>query len=57
MFNGVPDNLVFCSNNETNIPNILGELKNKRCSINDCSGNWKNNKKIFIEETVTCVSE
>ena len=33
MFNGVPNNLVFCSNNEENIPKILTELKIKLAQL------------------------
>ena len=55
MFDGVPNNLVFCSNNEENIPKILKELKNLSCPVNDCSDNWKINQKIIIDEKNICV--
>jgi len=57
IFYGVPDNLVFCSNNEENIPKILEELKNLTCPINDCSNNWKTKQKIIITEKNICVDK
>ena len=57
IFYGVPDNLVFCSNNEENIPKILKELKNLICPINDCSNNWKTKQKIIITEKNICVDK
>ena len=57
IFYGVPDNLVFCSNNEENIPKILKELKNLICPINDCSNNWKTKQKIIIPEKNICVDK
>ena len=57
MFDGVPKNLVFCSNNENYIPNILNELNIKTCAVNDCSNNWKIKQKIIITEKNICVDK
>ena len=56
IFYGVPENLVYCSNNEDNIHNILSELK-EACIINDCSNNWKIKRKKFIIDKNTCVND
>ena len=56
IFYGVPDNLVYCSNNEDNIHNILSELK-ETCIINDCSNNWKIKRKKFINDKNICVND
>jgi len=45
MFDDVSDNIVYCINNEAAVPNIMSELSKKKYAINDCSKNWKSNKK------------
>ena len=56
IFNGVPNNLIFCINNEEQMPQILGLLFNKNCTINDCSNNWNIKQKKIIDETNICVN-
>ena len=55
MLEGVPDNLTYCTNNEANIPIIIGELNKKNCTINDCSDLWNTKTKKIIEEKNICV--
>jgi len=57
MFDGVPDNIVYCINDEAVVPNIMSELSKKKYAINDCSQNWKSNKKKLIEENGIYVDE
>ena len=57
MFDGVPDNIVYCINDEAAVPNIMSELNKKKYAINDCSKNWKSNKKKLIEEKVIYADE
>ena len=57
MFDDVPDNIVYCINDETKVPNIMSELSKKKYAINDCSNNWKSNKKKLIEENGIYVDE
>ena len=57
IFYNVPENLVYCLSNEENIPNILSELKNKKCTINDCSNSFEINQKIYIKEKNICLNE
>ena len=39
------------------MPNIMSELSKKKYAINDCSNNWKSNKKKLIEENGIYVDE
>jgi surface protein len=57
IFDGVPDNIVYCINDEEKVPNIMNELNKKKFAINDCSYNWKSNRKKVIEENVIYVDE
>ena len=57
MFDDVPDNIVYCINDEAAVPNIMSELSKKKYAINDCSKNWKSNKKKLIEENGLYVDE
>ena len=49
IFQYTPDDLIYCIEDETNIPNILSKLIEKECTINDCETNWENNKKNRFE--------
>ena len=55
-FYNIPDNIVYCINNEEKMPSIMGELKNMTCSVNDCSSNWKLVQKIKIIQKNKCVN-
>jgi hypothetical protein len=55
IFDGVPDNLTYCSNNMEDIPKIMGELNNKSCTINDCSDDWNTKTKKSIDDKKICV--
>jgi len=57
IFYNVSENIVYCLSNEENLPNILSELKKKKCPINDCSNNWKINQKKYINEKNICLNE
>ena len=35
IFDGVPDNIIYCINDEEKVPNIMNELKKKKFAIND----------------------
>lgn len=48
MFSGVPINLVYCVNEDGNNNKILKSLREKICSTNDCSNDWKD--RYIIEE-------
>ena len=51
-FEGVPGNITYCFNKENEIP---AQLKNIKCSINDCSNNWNIKQKKMITGTDICV--
>ena len=57
IFDGVPDNIIYCINDEEKVPNIMNELNKKKFAINDCSYNWKSNRKKVIEENGIFVDE
>ena len=57
IFYGVPDNLAYCISNIDNMPQMLTELTNKYCSINDCSDDWNTKTKLIIEEKQTCIDD
>ena len=44
MFFGTPNNLVICAN-ESNINRIMDQIEDKKCSIFDCSLDWRKNRK------------
>ena len=45
LFDKVPENITYCFNSENEIPEIIEQLKSKKCSINDCSDDWQKKKK------------
>jgi surface protein len=55
MFEGVPENIVFCIN-KNNAPNITYILEEKLCSINYCFDDWKNKQKemFMINDEYKC---
>ena len=55
-FKGVVDNLVYCVNNSSNNQKLRNELSLKNCSINDCSIDWKKNKKKIISDKNMCIN-
>ena len=57
IFYDVPDNIVYCSNHEENMPNIIEKLKTKSCVFNDCSNNWKLKIKKIIDDKNICVDD
>ena len=55
MFNGVQNNLTYCSKNETLMSKTLEQLKDKNCIINDCSDNWRIKRRKSISEKNICI--
>ena len=51
----IPENIIYCFKGENEIPEFIQQLKNKKCSINDCSDNWRIKQKKIIEEKDICV--
>ena len=56
-FREVMDNLVYCIYNSSDNEQIRNELSFRKCSVNDCSTNWKNNKKKIIPEKGMCIND
>ena len=54
-FEGVPENITYCFNSENENPEFISELKNKKCSINDCQNIWKTKQKKIIYGKDICV--
>ena len=57
IFSEVPDNLNICmdDSNEKLKMNILDELSNLKCPINDCSNEWDKKKYRIIYSTGECI--
>ena len=53
MFSFIPDGIVYCVLDDNSIPY---ELRQKSCSINDCSANWLENKKNSLEVKKTSLN-
>ena len=51
---GSTDNLIYCLKNETISKQIKFELSLKKCSLNDCSNDWKTKRKKIIEKKAIC---
>ena len=49
IFEGTPDNIIYCIKNEEMTPKIKIILDEKECKINDCDENWKENYENMIE--------
>ena len=52
MFEGVPENVVVCSNNSQ----ILNELKNKKCKTLLCNDNWQLDQIKMINQSFICIN-
>ena len=52
IFNQVPDNIVVCLNNDSNI--ILSQIQQKDCYTIDCSDNWEINQKKIVNKNGIC---
>ena len=55
LFKSIPENITYCFKGENEIPKFIQQLKDKKCSINDCSDNWKIKEKKIIIEKDMCV--
>ena len=54
IFDNVPDNVVICINNITNIE-IFYDITNIKCLTIDCSNDWKSKQKKIINNTNQCI--
>ena len=50
MFLDTPDDLIYCIDDISKMPNIVKQLEDKLCTFNDCETNWKENKEKRFEE-------
>ena len=50
MFLDTPDDLIYCIDNISKMPNIIKQLEDKLCTFNDCGTNWEENKEKRLEE-------
>ena len=49
MFNGTPEDIIYCIFDEQLTPNINNLIQEKECFIKDCEENWKENNQNMIE--------
>ena len=56
MFNGVPENIVYCTDEPFYSTKLRNILKRKKCSVEYCLDNWKEKQKkmILINNTYVC---
>ena len=57
LFEGILENITYCFNSDNELSAFIEELKNKKCSINDCSDDWKIKTKKVIAGKDMCVYE
>ena len=55
VFYGILDNIIYCVNNVSGSEVIIKLLASKKCSINDCSYNWKHKRKKFVSFRDICI--
>ena len=51
----VSENITYCFNSGNENSELLEQLKNKKCSINYCSNDWRTKKRKIIKEKDLCV--
>jgi len=51
----ISENITYCFNSENENSELLEQLKNKKCSINYCSNNWRTKERKIIKEKNICV--
>ena len=56
-FYGFLDNIIYCVNNISGSEVIIQLLASKKCSLNDCSYNWKNNRKKIVAFRDICIDD
>ena len=57
LFYETKDNIIYCIKNESKAQKIINELSTNKCSINDCSSDWKYKKKKIIDIQNICIDE
>jgi surface protein len=57
VFYGFLDNIIYCVNNISGSEEIIQLLDSKKCSVNDCSYNWKNNRKKIVAYRDICIDD
>ena len=55
IFHGTKDNIIYCIINDSNAEELIHELKSKKCSVKDCSSDWKNKKKKIVDIKSICI--
>ena len=55
LFHGTKDNIIYCIKNESAAEELIQELLSKKCSVKDCSSDWKNKKKKIVDSKSICV--
>ena len=57
VFYGFLDNIIYCVNDVPGSENIIDLLSQKKCSVNDCSYNWKNKRKKIVSYREICIDD
>ena len=57
VFYGFLDNIIYCINNVSGSEEIIRLLSSNKCSVNDCSYNWKYNRKKIVPLRDICIED
>ena len=55
MFHGVKENIIYCIKDEIKADHIISQISLKKCSINDCSSDWKSKRKKMVFKKNICL--
>jgi surface protein len=55
MFHGVKENIIYCIKDEKEADYIISQISIKKCSINDCSSDWKSKRKKMVYKKNICL--
>jgi surface protein len=56
MFHGVKENIIYCIKKEVTADHIISQISLKKCSINDCSSDWKSKRKKMVYKKNICLN-
>jgi len=57
IFHGTKDNIIYCIINESNAEDLIHDLILKKCSVKDCSSDWKSKKKKIVDSKNICIDK
>ena len=55
LFHGVKENIIYCIKEGKDAENIISQISLKKCSIKDCSSDWKSKRKKMVYKKNICL--